>query len=300
MDKEKLSAMVKFAAASIFGGIVATVGTIYTAAVTDQAENRPRQIDVQQVPELTWGARSPVPNVQFTYSNAATNAKIDQIVGKDVELFNYTDRDAPETQVAILARNVDGSVPVFLGARARNGGIEDVQVERQIAPIAHGDSLAFSFKVPTVLRTDGSTGNRSVELFFAGKVPPILDVSAGATGFGWQPWDASHFREMQIARLTPWQRFGPQLSGAALLIGALVVLAVLLMQIPTARARERSRMIGMTSAIEDTLMSAGLKDVRDDERRRLAADIAYNCWASIYESMRGLDKAIAAKPERVT
>ncbi|CAN7805645.1 hypothetical protein LJR267_010638 [Paraburkholderia hospita] len=294
-----VSAFVKFVAGSIFGGVIATVGSSYTATVTDKALNRPRRIDVQQVPELSWGAESPVPNVQFSYHNIQTNAKIDQIVGKDVELFNYTDRDAPETQIAIIARNTDGSAPVFVGARARDGAIEDVLVERQLTPVVHGDSLAFSFKVPTVLRTDGSTGNRSLQLYFAGKVPPVLSVTAGATGFGWQPWDSSHFREMQLAMLSPWQRFGPQLGGAALLLGVLVVLAIVIAPMPTARAREKSRMLRLIDVIDKSLLSADLPDVSDDARRKLAADIAFDCWTSIYESMKGLEKAVSATPERI-
>jgi hypothetical protein len=299
MTQAKLSSLVKFVAGTIFGGVVATLGAMYTAADTDKTQNQPRQIDVQQIPQFSWGSQSPVPNVQFTYLNTQTNTKIEQIVGTDVELYNYTDRDAPETQIAITVHNADGSLPVFVGARARDGGIEDFPVEQNIKPVLHDHTLAFSFKVPTVLRTDGGMGNRSFQLYFAGKVAPVLTVSAGAPGFGWRAWDGSHYQESQLAKLSPWQRFGPQFSGAALIVGALITLTFLLVQIPAARSREKNRMIGMTDVVDATLENANLKDTTDVERRKLAADVAFNCWTSIYESMKGLDKTVAAKPERI-
>lgn len=168
--------------------------------------------------------------------------------------------------------------------------IENVPGRARIAPTG-------TYAV-TWLRADAGMGNHSFQLYFAGKVAPVLTVSAGAPGFGWRQWDGSHYQESQLAKLSPWQRFGPQLSGAALFVGALVVLIFLLFQIPAARTREKNRMIGMSDVVDATLKDAQLKDVTDDERRKLAGDLAFKCWTSVYNSMKGLEKLVAAKPER--
>ncbi|MBP0590376.1 hypothetical protein J8I87_11760 [Paraburkholderia sp. LEh10] len=292
-----LKSVMSFGATALVGVLVGYLGQFEAALDADKAENHTRMLDIQKVPELTWGSHSPVPNVRFTYENTQTNQRIDTIAGTDVYLYNYSDRDAPEVQILITATNADGTLPVYVGARMLDGGVEDFELEQTMKPVAHGQALAFSFKVPSVNRREGGAG-RQFELYFAGKAAPQLAVSATAPGFDSRPWDPAHFSESQVAKL-PWlQRYSSRVSFMALVIGAL---AALVFQAVFLRNREKRRMLALTEVVDKSLrQSASTNSLADDERRALASDVALNCWRSLYDSMLRLEQWFSSKPERVS
>lgn len=294
----KIVSFAKYCGAAIVGGIIAYLGQLYAAVDADKAQNHSRQIDIQQIPQLSWGSRSPVPNVRFTYLNTLTNTKIDQIAGTDVVLYNYSDRDAPEMQVAITATNADGSLPVFVGGRALAGGMEDYPLEENIKPVTHDHALAFSFKVPSLNRQDGGNASRSFQLYFAGKVAPLLAVSASAPGFESRPWEPAHIWESQLAKLPLAQRYASTLGFTALVVGALIALAA---QAVFLRDRERKRMVALTNVVDNCLrQNVSTKDFPDDVRRSLASDVAFSSWCSLYDSMWHPEQWFSSKPERVS
>ncbi|MCP3712580.1 hypothetical protein M3I54_37655 [Paraburkholderia sp. CNPSo 3274] len=296
MAQTKIASFAKWLAGSLFLAVSAYLGQLYATIGADEAQNRPRQIDIQKVPQLSWGTLSPVPNARFILQNTQTNAKIDQVADTEIVLYNYTDRDAAETQITIAANNADGSLPEFLGARAMDGGIEDFSVAESIKPVVHGRTVAFSFKVPQVLRSTNGNGSHSFQLYFVGKVAPNLAVSASAPNFGWRAWDSSHLFEMQLAERTFFQRYGARLAMIATIA---VALMALIAQGIFLRNREKKRMMALTDVVDETLKNAKLKDLSNDQRRLLASDVALNSWTSIYKSMGRLEQQVSSKPERV-
>lgn len=283
-----LSAMITF--------VVTYYSTRNAQVSATDAEFATRYIDYQTFPEASWSPKSPVPGVQFSYTDKA-GKRIDNISGARVNLYNFSDRDTTDLHVQIDAVGTSGKPPVLLGFRVANGAVEDFGSEETVVQRVNGDTLSLEFKISRFNRKNSLEPGRAISLYFSSVSVPNLNVTVSGGGFEGRSFEYIHYSDLEQAKRSWFDKYGAYLIFFSIVF---VSIGVFLVGCVRTYKRQNARMRGLTDVVDGALSAVVQQHgMSSDQQRVLASEVAFRCWQSIYNSMWKVDQWLFPRPTRV-
>ncbi|WP_069265056.1 hypothetical protein [Paraburkholderia nodosa] len=285
-----LGTIILTAAATLVVTYYATRNAEVAAA---NAEGATRYVDYQTFHEASWSPMSPVPGVQFSYTDK-NGKKIDSISGMRINLYNFSDRDTTDLRVQVDALGAQGKPPSLLGFRVANGVAEDFEAEG-VEQHTNGDTLSLVFKISRFNRKESLEPGRAISLYFSGMQAPVISVVASGNGFEGQAFEYAHYSDRELAK-RPWtSKYGPYF---VLIAAVLTGVGIFLLSVVSTHRRQVARMTALTDVIDGAL-AVHHSGMPPDQRRALASEIAFRCWQSIYDALSRVDRWLSPRPTKI-